>query len=762
MSTDSGPSYGRRDPTSQEQLGIRLVSILLFLIGVSALGYFIFATITNDEVQASLEDPEYFGLGAEAVLVEPEATVENQAHFALRVEDGARAAELGLQDGDILQSVNGTAIDATELDIEALDEQLAAAFSSASAEGIETIAVEVYRDGAPLTEPILVPLPEYEFLFELRVPSADTASLGLSIDYMEALSLEPYYAIIPEPGGPADREGIREGDRLVRVLDAVDVGAIMITPDLDEDLVNELIREENIARDEDDFIIEVEVLRETGRGEFSSQEYEINKQLPPTFVLAYLDNVGFILPITSIGIGILLLSVGRGLWRRELSAARWAEVSFLWLAIGSVLVGLQQFWSVGRGGIISTEPFDFGEGLSAALPFIVLVIPVAIGFWWLGRVGDDIFIGEEGLTDRNTRFAWSLLVPTLAVLIVVAARPLEQTFFASLTDNVFGASRPARFVGLDNYQKLLSVEFAVVDCQIDEETNECARTEGGQQAILWERSELEEEERRLFRELSSEERLSFNRYEPAFTIPMGIFGENQGFRILGRDFRFLQSFANTMQFTIASVFLELILGMIIALVVNTKFVGRGLMRTAMLVPWAIPTVVGAVLWEVILRPNNTGIFNVMMQDLGFIDSPESWLSATGPWLTAIIAIDVWKTAPFMALLLLAGLQTIPGDVYEAADVDGASKFRQFWAITLPLLRPTIAVALVFRTLDALRAFDVFQVLLDPSRPSMALYNFDRLVNGQLTGYSSAIGVLIFVLILIFTVIYVRFVGIDTQ
>jgi trehalose/maltose transport system permease protein len=131
-------------------------------------------------------------------------------------------------------------------------------------------------------------------------------------------------------------------------------------------------------------------------------------------------------------------------------------------------------------------------------------------------------------------------------------------------------------------------------------------------------------------------------------------------------------------------------------------------------------------------------------------------------MPSIIAIDVWKTSPFMALLLLAGLQTIPADIYEAADVDGASKLRQFFSVTLPLLRPTIAVALVFRTLDALRVFDVFQVLLDTTRPSMATYNYNVLVLSKQDGYASAVGVMIFILILIFTLVYVQFVGLRQE
>ena len=138
-----------------------------------------------------------------------------------------------------------------------------------------------------------------------------------------------------------------------------------------------------------------------------------------------------------------------------------------------------------------------------------------------------------------------------------------------------------------------------------------------------------------------------------------------------------------------------------------------------------------------------------------ISQPQAWLANPALQIPALIMVDVWKTTPFMALILLAGLQVIPGDIYEAADVDGASKIRQFFKLTLPLLTPAIAIALVFRTLDAVRVFDLFQVLLGRARLSMATYNHEQLVNNQDGGYASAIGVVIFVIILVFTVIYMR-------
>jgi trehalose/maltose transport system permease protein len=128
----------------------------------------------------------------------------------------------------------------------------------------------------------------------------------------------------------------------------------------------------------------------------------------------------------------------------------------------------------------------------------------------------------------------------------------------------------------------------------------------------------------------------------------------------------------------------------------------------------------------------------------------------------MVAIDVWKTTPFMTLLLLAGLQLISKDVYEAADVDGANKFRQFWTITLPMLKPTLAVALVFRTLDALRVFDLFQIVLAQSRYSMGSFVYYELINNRAMGYSSAGGVIMFITIFIFAVTYIKILGVQSE
>ncbi|MCL4254211.1 MAG: sugar ABC transporter permease [Anaerolineae bacterium] len=340
---------------------------------------------------------------------------------------------------------------------------------------------------------------------------------------------------------------------------------------------------------------------------------------------------------------------------------------------------------------------------------------------------------DETLAKRNVRMAWNLLMPTLAILVIVAARPLEKTFITSLTDKRFAGTEEVQYVAFDNYSKLLSMRLDTVTCRVDDEGNCRLNRDGG---IIWQ-FDIE---------------LARQGFAPIVTVPLG---NEQALILSGTDSDFIQAIFNTIQFTVVSVSLELVLGLFIALVVNSKFRGRGFIRAVMLVPWAIPTVISARLWELMLRDNQSGIINKILIDLGLQGSSQAWLSSADLQINALIMVDVWKTTPFMALLLLAGLQLIPEDLYEAAAIDGASRVQQFFTVTLPLLRPTIAIALVFRSLDALRAFDVFQVLLGRQKLSMATYNYEVLIQSQQAGYASAVSVIIFVLISIFTITYVR-------
>jgi len=213
----------------------------------------------------------------------------------------------------------------------------------------------------------------------------------------------------------------------------------------------------------------------------------------------------------------------------------------------------------------------------------------------------------------------------------------------------------------------------------------------------------------------------------------------------------------TVIFTIVSVILESVLGLTVAMVANSKFKGRTFLRVAILVPWAIPTVVSSQIWKWMVN-DIYGVANIILTNLHLIPQKIAWLATPATALPVIIAVDVWKATPFMALLLLAGLQLIPKDLYEAGSIDGATKIKQFWAITLPLVTPTLLVALIFRTLDALRVFDIFYVMVggQGNMATMAVYNQQQLISFLDAGVGSSTSVIILVIIMLFVVLYTRF------
>jgi len=210
----------------------------------------------------------------------------------------------------------------------------------------------------------------------------------------------------------------------------------------------------------------------------------------------------------------------------------------------------------------------------------------------------------------------------------------------------------------------------------------------------------------------------------------------------------------TLKFTAITVSFELVLGMIIALVVNSGFKGRGVMRAVMLVPWAIPTVVAAQMWRWMYN-DIFGVFNDFLIRIHVIDKGVAWIAEPSTALASVCVVDIWKTTPFVALLLLAGLQVIPTELYEAADVDGVSKWHQFWRITFPLLLPAILVTVIFRTLDALRVFDVFYVFFGsrPDTQTMSIFAQNTIVTIGDVGYGAATSIAIFLIISLFVVIY---------
>jgi multiple sugar transport system permease protein len=213
------------------------------------------------------------------------------------------------------------------------------------------------------------------------------------------------------------------------------------------------------------------------------------------------------------------------------------------------------------------------------------------------------------------------------------------------------------------------------------------------------------------------------------------------------------AFAHTMIFTVVSVSLETAIGLGMALAMHAAFRGQGVLRTVVLVPWAILTVVTAVMWK-----------TMFVSPYGFINTilgtQTVWLGSEPQALIVIIIADVWKTAPFMALLILAGLQVIPNDVYDAAKVDGATAWQRFTRITLPLLKPAILVALIFRTLDALRIFDLPWVLTQGTNGTSTLSTISEttFATNRLYGQGSAMAVLTFIVVMAVSFAYIRFVG----
>jgi trehalose/maltose transport system permease protein len=223
---------------------------------------------------------------------------------------------------------------------------------------------------------------------------------------------------------------------------------------------------------------------------------------------------------------------------------------------------------------------------------------------------------------------------------------------------------------------------------------------------------------------------------------------------------FLEGLSNTVIFTVVSVALEFVIGLGIALAINRAFSGRGLVRAAVLVPWAFPTVIAAVMWRLMFQ-SQVGIIQYVAQSTGIISEPI--LSSRTLLLIGAILVDVWKTTPFVALLLLAGLQTIPGEVYEAARVDGANVMQRFFRITLPLLKGTILVAVLFRTLDAYRVYDLFWVMSNRELGSLSTFVYEGVRISQLQfGEGNAAAVFIFVTAFLIALFFIRVLGMRTS
>src|SRR5438105_6500937 len=218
---------------------------------------------------------------------------------------------------------------------------------------------------------------------------------------------------------------------------------------------------------------------------------------------------------------------------------------------------------------------------------------------------------------------------------------------------------------------------------------------------------------------------------------------------------FLISIGTTFTFAIISVALETVLGLAIALLINGTFPGRGLVRASILVPWAFPTVISAQIWYLMYN-DRTGIVSYILQQIHVLAPGDTLLRTTNGIVIAAIITDVWKTAPFMTLLLLAGLQVIPNELYEAAGVDGSTRFQQFWTITLPMLTGPLIIALLFRTLASLGIFDLLYILSGNQVQSMASFSYNYMFTRSTFDFATGVAaaVTLFVTGLIVSLLYI--------
>ena len=245
--------------------------------------------------------------------------------------------------------------------------------------------------------------------------------------------------------------------------------------------------------------------------------------------------------------------------------------------------------------------------------------------------------------------------------------------------------------------------------------------------------------------------VGFANFTDIFAHPQNVVG------VFGAMDRLINAFLNTTVFTVVCVVAETILGVAMALIMAKAFRGRGLVRASILIPWAIPTIVSAMMWKLIF--NTAGVANKV---LGLADDPILWLADNKYSQWAVMVADIWKTAPFIGLLTLAGLQTIPADVYEAARVDGANAWQQFTRVTLPMVKPALVVAVLFRTLDTLRMFDLPYGMVGAGKYSVETLSMFAYFESQQTRYgpAAAYSIILFLYIVLVAFLFVRLLGAD--
>lgn len=316
-------------------------------------------------------------------------------------------------------------------------------------------------------------------------------------------------------------------------------------------------------------------------------------------------------------------------------------------------------------------------------------------------------------------------------------------------------------IDIDNLERYIADEIATPDLKAIVQVNVGIQQTlvDKQQEIILKLDELYSMEDEFY---SPEDTMAVASEFETTIIKSNFVGADNFVKVIG-DKRVQSTLKFTLVFTLISVFLELLFGLFLALIMNKPFKGRSLVRTFSLVPWAIPTSVAAMMWGYLYSGSN-GIISNIFSKIGLISSPAAMLSSSSNALWAIILADVWKTTPYMALLLLGGLQVIPNSLYESSSLDGASKFQQFRYITLPLLKPSIFVALLFRTLDAFRVFDLIYVLTGGgpggSTESLSVYAYKVMFSQTRFGYGSAMVIIMALVVGFIAFIYIKALGVN--
>ena len=311
-----------------------------------------------------------------------------------------------------------------------------------------------------------------------------------------------------------------------------------------------------------------------------------------------------------------------------------------------------------------------------------------------GVAGDGRKPKKNALSDGQGRLAWILLAPTLLVIIVVAGIPV----LLSIRESFFAANS-----GVDPNTGLVAQGESFVGLK------------------------------------------NFTDVFSGTNLVTGSYGQMD---------RFWNALLNTTFFTVVCVILETVLGVIMALIMSKAFRGRGIVRAGILVPWAIPTIVSALMWKLIF--DEAGVMNRIL------GTQILWLADDTSSFWAVVIADVWKTAPFIGLLTLAGLQTIPAEVYEAAKVDGANAWKQFTQITLPMVKPTLVVAVLFRTLDTMRMFDLPYGMIGPGKyrvETLSVFAYLE-ANQNRYGPAAAYAIILFVYVLLVAFLFVKLLGAD--